>query len=410
MNNAANVPSERDETAHPWAAPPRGALHTPTAISAVIVITGQLRAVAFCFLVARAVAAAPSTTPDNATLDNATLTTPAPSIDHGWRARVRDLPFELPDAVYRFDENLRITLDLSSRLSTSTREGQFSAENFLGLDLHKVISGVGSDWGTLRLQPYADRVDDQRQHDWRLQFRFFDFNFTRLARNRVNLRVGHFEIPYGLEQLIDTNGTLRDFIHVRNLGVKADWGASLNGVFPRFDYEVALTRGSGNDYSDRGNRFIVAGRIGTPGDADVIVGLSGFHGRVAVPNSTTAPDGIDMAIVSRTRLGADGQIFLGRAGILADVSFGRDDSRDIANGLLELNWHTGSERFGPYFQARYFSQRSTAGWDVEAQGLVGAQYNPDTHWSLSAQYQHDVVTFDAAPRAGVMSFQVRYRL
>ena len=32
---------------------------------------------------------------------------------------------------------------------------------------------------------------------------------------------------------------------MQNLGMKKDWGVSLNGQMPTFDYEVSLTRGSG---------------------------------------------------------------------------------------------------------------------------------------------------------------------
>ncbi|MCH7720287.1 MAG: hypothetical protein IH988_04770, partial [Planctomycetes bacterium] len=266
-----------------------------------------------------------------------------------------------------WSDNLRLTLDLSSRVTLSTRRGKVGSEQVIGLDLHKVFSDASGDWGTLRLQPYLTRIDNlaprapffEDDDDWELAFRFFDFNYTRVDRGRLNFRIGHFEIPYGLEHLIDTNGTVRQLIPGRNLGLKADWGVSANGVLPYFDYELALTRGTGNEFFHRRGPFTVAGRIGTPRDRNVILGMSVFHGRVwspaAVgqwrsglrpPSRVEADRGLtDTAggrgrddILRRTRFGIDVQWYLGTFGMLAEVSFGRDYNQDVFNGLAEINW------------------------------------------------------------------------
>lgn len=194
--------------------------------------------------------------------------------------------------------NLRLTLDLSSRISLSTRRGKVGTEHVIGLDLHKVFSDAEGDWGTLRLQPYLTRIDNLNQRpaffedddDWELVFRFCDFNFTRIGRGRFNIRMGHFEVPYGLEHLLDTNGTLRQFIPGRNLGLKADWGVSINGVFPQFEYEVALTRGTGNEFFHRGEPFALAGRIGTPRDRNFVLGKQRERVRERLGAGSTSTD------------------------------------------------------------------------------------------------------------------------
>ncbi len=63
-----------------------------------------------------------------------------------------------------------------------------------------------------------------------------------LGKPRV--RIGHFEIPYGIEHAINTNGTLRNYRHSANLGIKADWGLAINGETTSFEYEVSASRGS----------------------------------------------------------------------------------------------------------------------------------------------------------------------
>ena len=159
-------------------------------------------------------------------------------------------------------DNLRWAIDLAARPSFDDRLDEWHSAFFLGLDVHKVFGSESGDWGTLVLQPYLTRLDSPRHppffesnHDWELVWRIFNFNYTGIASGRFNVRVGHMEIPFGLEQVVNTNGTLRDYQHGRNIGVKADWGVSLNGELPAWDYEFSLTRGTGNEWSSRGDPF-----------------------------------------------------------------------------------------------------------------------------------------------------------
>lgn len=155
-------------------------------------------------------------------------------------------------------DNARWAFDLSARGMYNNRANEWYSAFFMGLDLHKVFSGPDGDWGTLVLQPYVMRLDSPAQpaffedhHDWELVYRIFNFNYTGLAGGKFNVRVGHFEIPFGLEHVVNTNGTLHDYMHGPNIGIKADWGVSLNGELETFDYEFSLTRGTGNEWSSR---------------------------------------------------------------------------------------------------------------------------------------------------------------
>ena len=324
-------------------------------------------------------------------------------------------------------ENLVLTLDLSSRASLSTDSGEAFTQNVVGIDLRKMFSGPEADWGTLLFQGYLTRIANQAHHppffedddDWELVYRIANLNLTRLARGKLNLRVGHFEIPYGLEQSINTNGTLRDYTHGRNLGVKADWGTTINGVFPGFEYEVSASRGTGNEYFDRGNPHAVAGRIGTPSEAKVILGLSAFYGRVSNPGAVAVFEGGSadpvaardlQAIVRRSRFGADLQWhFSSPFALLGEVSVGRDYNQDVCNALVELDWRSPGETFLVYLQTRCFAQRFAAGWDDALSCALGARYNPDATWALSAQYTQDFTTFFRVPRDAVFSLQLRFR-
>ena len=114
----------------------------------------------------------------------------------------------------------------------------------VGLDLHHVFSSsTGPDLGTLRLQGYALRADLPNNpplfgdNHWEWTDRISDFNFTRFSAKGVNVRLGHYQVPYGLEQTQSTYGTLRDYMSRTNLGIKADWGVTLNGQLPDYEYE-----------------------------------------------------------------------------------------------------------------------------------------------------------------------------
>lgn len=150
-------------------------------------------------------------------------------------------------------------------------------------------------------------------HDQELVYRIFNFNYTALARGRFNIRVGHYEIPYGLEHVVNTNGTLRDYTPGRNLGVKADWGTGVNGGFDKFEYEIGLSRCTGNVYSSDGNPYILAGRIGTPRDENVVAGFSFMVGDVAQPGTSEKTR-------NRKRFGPDIQVRRGPWSMVAEAS------------------------------------------------------------------------------------------
>ena len=305
-------------------------------------------------------------------------------------------------------DNLRWTIDLSSRAGLFTDTGRIGTTNIVGLDLHKVFSDVQGDWGTLTVQLYLTRIDDipspppffESDEDWELVTRITNFNYTGLAGGRFNIKAGHFEIPFGLEVPVNTNGTLRQMITARNLGVVADWGVGVNGVLPEAGatYEVTISRGSGIEYFNRWDPFIVAGRVGTSGRDDLEFGVSALHGEIAGRSGT----------IRRTRVGVDGQWYPGPIGLLAEVSVGRNDDDDVANALIELNSQNAHETVTGYMQARVFTQRFDSGWDDAASLVWGVRFTPDRHWALSAQFEQNLTVFRGS-RDGVLSVQLRYR-
>jgi len=117
----------------------------------------------------------------------------------------------------RWKDNLRFTVDVAVRPTYFGPTGDFGNATFIGIDLHKVITSDDGDIGTLTLQPFLTRIDNiqnaqqsifEDRHDWALNWRIFNFNFTKYGKGKTNFRIGHFELPFGLEQSVNTNGTL----------------------------------------------------------------------------------------------------------------------------------------------------------------------------------------------------------
>ena len=308
-------------------------------------------------------------------------------------------------------DNLRFTVDVATRPTYFGPTGDFGNAAFLGIDLHKVITSEDGDIGTLTLQPFLTRIDniqDARQsifedrHDWAIEWRIFNFNFTKYGKGKTNFRIGHFELPFGLEQIINTNGTLRDYTHFENYGIKNDWGVSFNGENKEFEYEVGLTRGSGNFYRRRDDPYVVSGRIGTSRDESVVLGLSGLHGETLNFDSGGGT-------TRRSRLGLDMTVSNEQFVYLSEFSAGVEDSDPVFTGLFEIDIYNEDETLLLYNQLVVRGIEQANDWDFEVRDSIGVRWQPNSHWALSAQVSHFFDAFGPARRGTVLEIQSRYR-
>ncbi len=307
-----------------------------------------------------------------------------------------------------WDQNQRFAIDLSSRVLHDFETDQTATIQFIGIDYLKIFSNSGGDYGTLLLQPYITRIDNLKKRpaffddedDTELVFRNFYYNYTGLGRGRFNIRLGHFELPYGLEQIVATNGTIHNFIHGPNLGIKADWGISLNGILPFLEYDFALTRGSGNNWETKGDPYVLSGRLGTTREKNLILGISAMDGEIFTDKEQT---------LSRSRYGVDFTWYVRAFTLMGELSTGKDESTNVFNSLLELDWQSPYETSLLYLQFKRFSRENPQGWDDKNNLAIGARYEPDNHWQLDAQLSGDLSTMGSAAKHQVLGLQVRYR-
>lgn len=304
-------------------------------------------------------------------------------------------------------DNSRWALDLSTRFIQDTNGDHLSSINVVGIDFHKVFTGKHGDVATLVFQPYWVRLNAVKNpafyfddgDDSEITWRIANINFTGLTRNALNFRIGHFEVPFGLEQNIDTNGTLRQYTF-SDRGVKADWGVSVNGVLAQLDYEVALTRGSGNNISDRDNPYVFAGRIGTPSMGNTVIGLSWFDGKVLTAQGT----------VARKRVGVDIVHYYRQWEMLAELSGGDNSGLGQGNTLLELSWRNPMESLHTYLQFRYAKQENADTWQDHSSVSLGVQWKANRFVDVSTEWFNELDAVSGQQTASKLVAQLRVRI
>jgi len=238
--------------------------------------------------------------------------------------------------------------------------------------------------------------------DFEIVNRITNFNYTRYGKGKTNFRIGHFEIPFGLEQIVNTNGTLRDFTHNQNFGLKSDWGVTFNGESNSLEYELGLSRGSGNVWRRRDDPFVLAGRVGSDRTENVVWGLSAFHGEVL----NFAPEG---GTVRRSRIGADVTFADENLIWLGEFSAGVDDGDSAYTALVEVDWTDSKETLLLYNQVVLRGFDRSSGWDNELRNSIGVRWSPDAKWAVSGQLSHFFDPLSSENRGTVVEFQMRYR-
>ncbi len=311
-------------------------------------------------------------------------------------------------------ENFRYSVDLSTRFLHDSFPNKSGFQNAVGFDAYTKITSAERDLATIVIQLYGMRLDGhprpapffEGEDDWELMPRINTMNIHLLPDRSLNLKIGHYEIPYGLEVPINSNGTIRQLNHGPNLGVKVDYGVGLNGTLKHFQYDFGISRGAGVEFDLDTDAYIFAGRIGTVTDRESFyginsVGLSVFHMESDKAGRSNT--------LRRQRVGLDGQYYMGPFGAMGEFSVGHDSDRFLVNSLAELNVVNRKETLLFYLQYRHRSIDRPAAWDRFANIGAGIRWAPDNHWALSAQIDRTVEHFGSLPESTLAQLQLRYR-
>ena len=312
----------------------------------------------------------------------------------------------------------RAALDLSLRVADAATSSEVAGASAVGFDVRRVFSASSGDIGTLQLQGYATGAyqvgtpTGVTTSPWKFVFRNFWFNYTGLGRGQLNVRVGHLELPFGAEYVIETNGTIRQTGNGRSLGIKGDWGVSLNGIIDGWEYEVALTRGTGQDLTPEDNPHAFSGRVGSSRFGSAWIGTSFFSGRVNDPSlGPPSATGLESSrnLVDRWRLAFDGGIGWRRLTLITELGFGKDEDLPVRTGLVDLSWETYGRDLVVYLQWKHFARRQAGTWGFDDGVFLGARHAVDRRLTLSAEAGVRLRTLAGGPDTALVRAQVRYR-
>ena len=299
-------------------------------------------------------------------------------------------------------DNSRLSFDFTSRSSYWQEEGQLTQQEFVGLDYHQIINFGGNEFGQLTLQPFLYRIDNAYRtpgvyddnHDWEFVVRTAVFNYTGLGADKPYIKMGHFEIPFGVEYSKDTFGDLHQYGQGNKMGMKMDWGLALGQELASYKYEFSLTRGSGMKYRDDGDPFAYSGRVSTLNDGPWALGTSFFYGEVLNQGST----------IERQIMAVDIEIAKGIHGCILELYGGRQNEQGTWGSLIEVNRVSQDETKELYIQHFYKKISSTS---VDSSLVTGVSYRINRTTTLSAQVRSELER--KQNKENLVELQFRYR-
>ncbi len=232
-----------------------------------------------------------------------------------------------------FTDNFRWSLDASARFNDNAALDVSSRIYAFGFDSHKVFTSANGDIGYAVGQLYFTKLSNQfpvpfmfdSKDDNKFIVREAHINYTASSSWLPNIRLGHFTLPFGLEESIATNGRLLDYHHGMNLGTKLDWGIGLNKVLNNMEYSVSYTLGGKDDPKSVNGSKVISGRIGSLSHADFIVGLSFYHA--------------ELDNIKRKRLAIDWQYYWTTWGLLGELAIAdQQDNKSTSNPMNTSAW------------------------------------------------------------------------
>jgi hypothetical protein len=157
-----------------------------------------------------------------------------------------------------------------------------------------------------------------------------------VGRERSQLRIGHFNIPFGLNPVMEPRGIFRLPLEAVDLGLKKDWGVSWQREVGTRDIEVGGFLASGGDLHWRRGSFLLAGRLGTPTYKEFEYGLSALFANLP---PTMANTRMSSMAVRTARVGLDAIYLYGNYTIFkGELTAGSDDGRTVAGALAAVDW------------------------------------------------------------------------
>ncbi|MCH8330899.1 MAG: hypothetical protein IH946_05895 [Bacteroidetes bacterium] len=332
------------------------------------------------------------------------------------------------------EESFSFNKELISGGFWSDLNNHFSGKQSLGFETLKSFKNKNGSWGSILIQFRLGRYDRYYtmsngmkmysmhlpyENGWSFEFHDAYFKYTGNFKGKLKIKLGHFDVPFGLEENEDTHSQLTQLMSMRNLGVKKDYGLSLSGQLPHCDYNLAITNGSRYIPKNMGS-YIISSRIGSPSDQNLNVGISGMKGKVVDPMgvmrgmSMMNPMGGDMDdnmnsgmnsmtttwfgsetkpvfdILERWRIGIDASYLFRQFAFNGEITSGRDINQTVITGLGKIDM-TISEKLSSSTQIQYaYQDIDNPEFNEEVMIAFGISYRISHHITLMTLYEHDI--------------------
>lgn len=247
--------------------------------------------------------------------------------------------------------------------------------------------------------------DGQRRVRLKLVLHDFWLRFAPEGMERTTIRVGHFDIPYGINPIMAPRGGV--FVmppEIDDIGFKKDWGVGWKAPLGQYDYELAATTGTGLGlhsprwFEDASRRsFALSARLGAPTYWHFQYGLSGLYGKVP---TIMADERLSSRAFERWRVGAD--VFYKwqeHTMFMSQVGFGENGDQLFDTGTPRskvLAAHVLVDHVPPWFQLLNFKvQAKTVFYDLDQSHsdrsniLFEVAYSLSNPVMLRLDYVHD---------------------
>jgi hypothetical protein len=221
---------------------------------------------------------------------------------------------------------------------------------------------------------------------------------------RTTLRVGHFDIPYGINPVMAPRGGV--FVmppEIDDIGLKKDWGIDWKGPLGHYDYELAATTGTGlglhspNWFCGSAASYLLSARAGAPTYWNFQYGLSGLYGRIP---TVMADERFDAHPIERWRINVDAFFKLQEHTMfMSQVGFGQNGApfdHDPMRRADVLAAHFLVDHVPPWFQLMDFKVQFKTFYSDLSQShsdhtlvLFEAAYSLSTPVMIRLDYVHD---------------------
>ncbi len=289
-------------------------------------------------------------------------------------------------------------------VSSYSEMNDFYTKDSLGFELYKKFHDEYGDFLTINLQMrFAFNsllTEENNVHRYRDFSSWDDYNKViefhnayaqwKLLYGKLNLKLGHYDILYGLEPNVDTHQPLVQKLVLTDLHMKKDWGIFVEGSLEDFDYGMSLTLGSGMGIHREDDSYLLSARITTP-PIETYYGISFLHGNLLNTNGTILLNN-NSTKVSRAVLHLKHS--MGEFSINPELMFGLQEDDTVTGALFEVAYQPAQhDQLQLYVQYQFIVSDFDMSFEENLNfGVIGIEYQLSNPIYLSLNYRHDFGT------------------